>query len=268
MLTGRKNMTEGTDRDCPPRANLLGVKVSAINMGQALRTIQGWIEHQKPNYVCVTSAHGLLECQDSPYLKRVFNGSGMATPDGMGVVWALKLNGERQVDRVYGPDLMLAVCEQSLRHGWRHYFYGGAPGVAEELARCLGDRFPGLEVAGTYCPPFRPLTPEEDREVIQDINSSGADIVWVGISTPKQERWMADHIGQVDAPVLVGVGAAFDFLSGKKKQAPRWIQRSGLEWLFRLLQEPSRLWQRYIQLPVFVVLVLAQVLGLKQFSVD
>ncbi len=247
------------------RENILGVKVSAINMAQALAAIAAWIEARQPHYVCVTPAHGVMDCQRAPALRAIFNASGLTTPDGMAIVWLLKLRGHRHVGRVYGPDLLLAVCERSLKEGWRHYFYGGAPGVADALAEKLTARFPGLRVAGTHSPPFRPLTPAEDAAIIDEINASGADLVWVGLSTPKQERWMSTHLGEVSAPVMVGVGAAFDFLSGNKPQAPRWVQRSGLEWLFRLLTEPRRLWRRYAQYPRFLWLVLAQALGLKRY---
>ncbi len=251
-----------------PRANILGVGVSAINMGDALKAIDSWIARREPHYVCVTPAHGIMECQADPSLRRLFNSSGLTTPDGMGVVWLLRLMGHRRVGRVYGPDLLLAVCGQSVQRGYRHFFYGGAPGVAEALSARLQERFPGLQVAGHYAPPFRELTPEEEAEAVAAIGAAAADIVWVGISTPKQERWMSGHVGRVSAPVLIGVGAAFDFVSGRKRQAPRWVQRSGFEWLFRLLSEPRRLWPRYSQYPRFVALVLAQALGLRHYLLE
>ena len=142
------------------------------------------------------------------------------------------------VERVYGPDLLLACCQRSVSTGYRHFFYGGGTGVAERLIERLQSRFPGLQVVGSYSPPFRALSPEEDAEVIRRINAAKPDMVWVGLSTPKQERWMSEHRDRLTAPVLVGVGAAFDFHAGLKRQAPRWMQRSGLEWLFRLLTEP------------------------------
>jgi N-acetylglucosaminyldiphosphoundecaprenol N-acetyl-beta-D-mannosaminyltransferase len=252
--------TEGISRE-----NILGVLISTINMQTAVEFVKDSIDRSTHQYVCVTPAHGVMECQAHPDLRQIFNSSGLTTPDGMGVVWLLRLMGHKHVSRVYGPDLLLAVCEKSLETGWRHFFYGGAPGIPEKLAEELCARFPGLQVAGLYSPPYRRLTAEEDQDVIDMINESGADIVWVGISTPKQERWMAQHVGKLDAPVLIGVGAAFDFLSGAKRQAPKWIQRSGLEWLFRLATEPRRLWKRYIQYPYFGVLVLGQLLGLKKY---
>lgn len=229
-----------------PRVDILGVGVSAINMEMALEAIEGWIERREQHYVCVTTVHGVMECRKDPELRRIFNSSGLTTPDGMPLVWLSRARGFGYVNRVYGPDLMLALCERSLSKGYRHFLYGGAPGVPEKLAENLKRRFPGLDVVGTYSPPFRPLTHEEDERVVRMINEAGPDIVWVGLSTPKQERWMAGHIGRLEAPVLIGVGAAFDFHSGVKRQAPRWMQRSGLEWLFRLLTEPRRLWRRYL----------------------
>lgn len=243
----------------PPTIDLLGVPVSAINMAQALDVIDGWVAARDPHYVCVTSAHPVTESLDKPDLREIFQKAGMVTPDGMPLVWWLRWHGQKHADRVYGPDLLLEVCGRSLEKGYRHYFYGGAPGVPEELAARLAARFPGLQVAGTYSPPFRPLTPEEDAEISMRLRDSRADILWVGISSPRQEYWMSAHVGKVGCPVLIGVGAAFDFHSGRKRQAPRWIQRSGLEWLFRLLNEPRRLWQRYLLgYPRFVVLAARQ----------
>jgi len=252
----------------PARAPLLGVGVSVINLEMALCVVQGWLAESAHHYVCVTPAHAVMEARRDPEFRRILNRSGLTTPDGMAIVWLLRLQGHSHVRRVYGPDVMLAVCEAGLAKGYRHFLYGGAPGVAEELGARLRARFPGLKIVGTITPPFGPMTPGEDTQVVAAINASQADIVWVGLSTPKQERWMADHVGRVDAPVLIGVGAAFDFLSGRKPQAPRWMQRSGLEWLFRLATEPRRLWPRYRQYPLFALLAAAQLLGLKRYPLD
>lgn len=252
----------------PPtsRCNILGVHINAINMSQALATIDGWLASRDAHYVCVTSAHGILECRKDPVLRKMFNQSGLMTPDGMSLVWLLKLRGFRNVERVCGSDLMLEIIRLSEARRWRHFFYGGTPGVADALAHRLLSQFPGLQIAGTYCPPFRPLTESENLEIIDRIRSSQADIVWVGISTPKQEQWMAEHVGKVNAPVLIGVGAAFDFVSGRKKRAPRWVQHIGMEWLFRLGTEPRRLWKRYAQYPLFLALVIAQSLGITRYD--
>lgn len=252
-----------------PRCNVLGVGVSPINPAMALEQIDRWIAGREHHYVCVTGVHGVMESQRAAQVKQIHNRAGLVTPDGMPLVWISRLSGSRHVDRVYGPDLMLAVCGRSTERGYRHFLYGGRGGVAERLSSRLRERFPRLQVVGTYCPPFRPLTDEEDEDVVRLINRSGADIVWVGLSTPKQERWMAAHLGRIEAPVMVGVGAAFDFHAGLVPQAPRWIQRSGLEWLFRLLVDPRRLWRRYLlNNPVFVTLVLLQLLGLRTYPLD
>lgn len=254
----------------PPlgRCNVLGIYVSAVNLDLAAQRIESWIKRRnEKHYVCITGVHGVMESQDNAELKRIHNAAGMVTPDGMPMVWANKLRGNGHVSRVYGPDLMLRICGDGVSRGYRHFFMGGAEGVAELLARKLVERFPGMQVAGTFCPPFRKMTEDEDRALIEQINASRADVVWVGLSTPKQEFWMSDHVGKLEAPVLVGVGAAFDFHAGTKKQAPRWMQKSGLEWLFRLCSEPKRLWKRYLKNnPRFVWRFAMQLLKLKRYD--
>ncbi len=251
------------------RTNVLGVGISAINIPMALKTLDAWIERKYRTYVCITGVHGVMESQTDPELRKIHNQAGLVTPDGMPMVWMSRLAGHKHVDRVYGPDLMLAVCEVSTEKGYRHFFYGGNEGVPELLRDKLQQKFPGLQVVGTYSPPFRPLTPEEDAAIVAQINAAQPDIVWVGLSTPKQERWMAAHLGKVQAPVMVGVGAAFDFHAGLKQQAPRWMQRSGMEWFFRMVSEPKRLARRYLQNnPRFVIAVLMQLLGLRRYKLD
>ncbi len=251
------------------RTNVLGVGISAINVPMALEVLDAWIRQPHHTYVCITGVHGVMESQADPELRKIHNQAGLVTPDGMPMVWMSRLAGHKHVDRVYGPDLMLAVCEASLQKGYRHFFYGGNEGVPELLRDKLQEKFPGLQVVGTYSPPFRPLTPEEDAAIVARINAARPDIVWVGLSTPKQERWMAAHLGKVQAPVMIGVGAAFDFHAGLKPQAPRWMQRSGLEWLFRMVSEPKRLARRYLQNnPRFVMAVLMQLLGLRRYKLD
>jgi len=252
--------------DQAEKVNILGVGISAINLDQAVKIIVHWTEHRQKQYVCVTPAHGIMDCQRDANLRKIFNCSGLTTPDGMSVVWLLRILGYRNVNRVYGPDLMESICQHtSINRRLRHFFYGGAEGIPEILSEMLRIDFPHLNVVGTYSPPFRPLTAEEDQEIVAQINAAEPDIVWVGISTPKQEKWMSDHVESLNASVLIGVGAAFDFLSGTKKQAPKWIQRSGFEWLFRLANEPKRLWRRYIEYPYFIILILFQFLGLKSY---
>ena len=250
------------------RFNVLGVGVSAIDMPATLRMIGAWIASGDRQYVCITGVNGIMVAQKDQGLRETYNAAGMVTPDGMPLVWIGRLIG-RAIDRVYGPDVLLAACEQSIAMGWRHYFYGGSAGVPELLARKLQERYPGLHVVGTYSPPFRALTPDEEAEVLGRINDAGADIVWVGIGTPKQERWMGAMRSRLHAPVLVGIGAGFDFHAGLKRQAPRWMQRAGLEWFFRLLQEPTRLWHRYLVYnPLFLWGILLQALSLRRHELD
>lgn len=230
----------------PARVNILGVRVSAIDLPLAIETISSWIAERRQRYVCITGAHGVMESRHDTALRVIHNRAGLVTPDGMPLVWMARLLGHPRTRRVYGPDLMRALSALSAERGYRQFYYGGNPGVAEDLAAILSETYPGLAVAGTLSPPFRPLTAEEDAAIVAQINAARPDIVWVGLSTPKQERWMAGHAGRLDAPVMIGVGAAFDFLAGKKAQAPLWMQRNGLEWLFRLCQEPRRLSRRYL----------------------
>lgn len=252
-----------------PRINILGVGVHAINMANALAQITAWINNRQRQYVCVCVVHSIIECQHSPAVRQAVNQAGLVTPDGMPLVWLGRRQSHPTVGRVYGPDLMLALAQLSPQHGYSHYFYGGASGVAELLAQKMQQRFPGLKVAGTYSPPFRPLTPAEEAETIAQINQANPDIIWVGLGTPKQDLWMAHYREKLTAPVLIGVGAAFDFHTGRIPQAPLWMQRSGLEWLFRLFQEPRRLWYRYLVYnPLFIWLVLLQWLRLRHYPLD
>ncbi len=242
-----------------PRVDVLGVGISAINVPAAVEEIGRWIDAREQHYVCVTGVHGVMESQRDPELRHIHNASGLTTPDGMPMVWAGRWAGARQMRRVYGPDLMLAVCERAAERGWKSFFYGGREGVPERLAERLGRRFPSLLVAGWLSPPFGTLDQAEDRRIVDVINQAHPDIVWVGLSTPKQERWMAQHLGRLEAPVLIGVGAAFDIHAGTLPQAPRWMREHGLEWLFRLWKEPRRLWRRYLSNnPRFVLAILRQ----------
>ncbi len=240
-----------------PRFEVLGVHLSAVDMDAALTEITGWIEERRNHYVCVTGVHGVMEAQRDEALRLIHNRSGLTTPDGMPMVWAARWAGFRDVRRVYGPDLMLALSERAAQRGWSCYLFGGKERVADRAAARLVSAFPNLTVVGTQSPPFRPLSAAEDAEVVERINASNPDIVWVGLSTPKQERWMAEHVHKLTAPVLIGVGAAFDIHAGVVRQAPLWMQHSGLEWLFRMGTEPRRLARRYLSNnPRFVALVL------------
>jgi N-acetylglucosaminyldiphosphoundecaprenol N-acetyl-beta-D-mannosaminyltransferase len=248
------------------RINVLGVGISVLNLRTALEAMIEAIRTRRKGYICVTGVHGVMEAQDDAAFKQILNGAFLCTPDGMPMVWAGKLNGHRAMGRVYGPDLMLDVCAWSEQSGCRHFFYGGGEGVAELLAEKLRARFPKLQVAGTFMPPFRPLTPEEEQALQAQIRAAQPDILWVGLSTPKQEKFMAEYLPKLDVTLMVGVGAAFDFHSGRVRQAPRWMQRSGLEWFYRLCSEPRRLGRRYLRNnPLFVLGFLAQWLGLKRY---
>ncbi len=238
------------------RVDVLGVGISAVSMTQAVERIGAWVSRADREYVCVTGVHGVMESRRDLDLRRIHNESGLTTPDGMPMVWAGRRAGASWMTRVYGPDLMLAVLERAVVAGWSSYFYGGAPGTPERLAERLVERFPGLRVAGTESPPYRPLPRAEDAAAVARIDASGADLVWVGLSTPKQERWMAAHRPLLAAPVLLGVGAAFDIHAGLVSQAPRWVQRGGLEWAYRLASEPRRLASRYLRNnPAFVAAI-------------
>lgn len=245
-----------------PRYNVLGVGVSALTLARATELIVGCRGTLRQGYICLGTAHGLTEARRDLELRRIYHEAWLTTPDGMPLVWL----GPPGVERVYGPDLMLAVCDAGRRNGLRHYLCGGVPGVAEELRQKLIARFPGLEIVGTFTPPFRPLNDAEAAALRSDIARTRPDVVWIGLGTPKQERFMARHGHELDAAVLIGVGAAFDFHSGRVRQAPRWIQRSGFEWLFRLCTEPRRLGRRYLTTtPLFAARVLMQKLGLKNY---
>jgi N-acetylglucosaminyldiphosphoundecaprenol N-acetyl-beta-D-mannosaminyltransferase len=247
--------------------NILGVKIDAIDMAQALRTTMSALSNGQRGYICVTGVHGVMEAQKDPVFKAIVNSSFLTTPDGMPMVWLGRLSGYTHMNRVYGPDLMASVCALSVTKGYTHFLYGGRDGVAEKLNHVLISKFPGLAIVGTYTPPFRPLTPAEDAEVIRTISAAKPDIVWVGLGTPKQERFMAEHINRIDTRLMVGVGAAFDLHVGGFRDAPDWVKRAGLQWLHRLYQEPTRLWRRYlVNNPKFIGQVTLQLLGLKRYE--
>jgi N-acetylglucosaminyldiphosphoundecaprenol N-acetyl-beta-D-mannosaminyltransferase len=230
-----------------PRVDVLGVGVSAIDMAGAVDLVTRWVERRESHYVCVTGVHGVMESVRDPHLRQIHNSSGMTTPDGMPMVWSAKWAGADQVSRVSGPDLMFELAARASERGWTSYFYGGKAGVPELLAERLEDRYPGFLTVGTFSPPFGTISPAEDAQIVDAINEVRPNLVWVGLSTPKQERWMASHIERLNGSVLLGVGAAFDINAGLVRRAPQWMQRTGLEWLFRLGTEPRRLWRRYLR---------------------
>jgi N-acetylglucosaminyldiphosphoundecaprenol N-acetyl-beta-D-mannosaminyltransferase len=236
------------------------MRVDATSYAHAAQEVLRWARRGESRYVCVATVNNVIEAYDDSEFGGIMEAADLVTPDGMPLVWGLRLLGVGGATRVYGPDLTPIVCQLAAEQGVPVGFYGGTEDVLMELVAKLRQRFPGLKVAYRASPPFRPPTPEEERRTIEDLNRSGACILFVGLGTPKQEQWMAAHRPQVRA-VMLGVGAAFDFLAGRKPQAPRLVQRLGLEWLYRLVQEPRRLWRRYLyRNPRFVVLFAAQLL--------
>ena len=234
----------------PAKQDVLGVRISATSYQQVADTCASWIAgrtgDEPARYICVTSVHGVMEARKDTAIRSILNGADIATPDGMPLVWALRSFGLTDQQRVYGPNLMLILCEQAARLGHRIFLYGGREETLDILQANLLTKFPDLQIAGAYSPPFRALTDDEEAHVQRMIRDSKADLIFVGISTPKQERWMAAHKHTFPGVVMAGVGAAFDFHAGRVKQAPAWMQRSGLEWFFRLTSEPARLWRRYV----------------------
>jgi N-acetylglucosaminyldiphosphoundecaprenol N-acetyl-beta-D-mannosaminyltransferase len=251
------------------RANVLGVGVSAIDMRQAISRAQQLIREKRKGYICVTGVHGVMEALCDATFRRILNTSFLCTPDGMPTVWVGWLQGFRRMRRVYGPDFMLEMCRQSVASGCRHFLCGGNPGIAERLKRRLETMVPGIDIVGTFTPPFRPLSPFEEAGLMAAVARTKPDIIWVGLSRPKQERFMAHMIDRLDTYLMVGVGAAFDIHAGVLVDAPAWMKVSGLQWLHRLLREPKRLWKRYlINNPAFVWNIVLQLSGIRTFEIN
>ena len=247
---------------------VLGVRVDAVQIPGVVDEIEQWISRRdRCHYIAVTGMHGVTEAQHDASFKKILNAADLVVPDGMPLVWISRLRGQPLRRRVYGPELMLTLMESTSAKKYRHFFFGGSAGLAENLVAALEAKVPGLVSVGAYSPPFRALTAEEDADVVAMINAAAPDIIWVGLSEVKQDCWMFEHRDKLNAAVLVGVGAAFDFHAGTKKQAPLWMRENGLEWLFRLLQEPKRLWRRYLVYgSQFCFYVLLEFAGLKKFD--
>ncbi len=242
-----------------PFVCILGVPVSIVNLSSAVEAILSWCAAGRSAYICIRDVHGIMRAQNDLALREIHNQAGLVTPDGMPLVWVTRLRGYKGGGRVAGSDLVESLCEVSPAAGLRHYFYGAKPGVAERMATALQVRYPGLSVVGASTPPFGDVSADEDARLTAAIASARPDVIWVGLSTPKQEYWMRDHVGRIPGATLIGIGAAFDFLAGEVKRAPRWMQISGLEWLHRLASEPRRLWKRYILLaPIFAIRVMVE----------
>jgi N-acetylglucosaminyldiphosphoundecaprenol N-acetyl-beta-D-mannosaminyltransferase len=266
----------------PPRkVPVLGVGISVTSYGEVLRTCREWVGYRRQwkqagspadsrppgRFAAFLSVHPVMTAVFDRAVRTVLNGADIAATDGMPLVWALRSFGAKGQRRVYGPDLMLALCGQAARLGHRVFLYGGRPDTLSQLCDRLRAKFPALEIVDAYAPPFRPLTPEEDRACMTRILSSDADLVFVGIGAPKQERWMTEHRAELPGVVMLGVGAAFDFHAGSVRQAPPWMQRRGLEWLFRLCAEPKRLWRRYLVVnPLFLVMWALQSAGVLTYD--
>jgi len=225
---------------------ILKVKVSAIDLHEACSLVEEAVFKKQKKYICVCPVSTIMECERDEKVLTSVNGADLVTPDGMPVVWLGRLHGHKHIRRVYGPELMSMICAISAKKGYRVYFYGATQNVLDKLRKNLTAKYPGLTVSGMFAPPFRQLSEDEDKKAVEEINRSNSDIIWVGLGSPKQDLWMRKHRQAINAPVMVGVGAAFDFLAGTKPQAPHWMRQSGLEWLFRLVTEPKRLWRRYL----------------------
>lgn len=247
-----------------PAVSILGVPVSRVDMAAAVATIGRWIETRASAFVCALDVHSLMRAQDDAEHMAALRGAAMVTPDGQPVVWAARARGTGDMSRVCGPDLLPQVCAASVARGWKHYFYGGADGVASDLAERLQAKHPGLAVVGTDCPPFRALSTAEQEAALARIRASGAQILWVGLGCPKQEKWMLANRDKLPGVVMIGIGAAFDFHVDRVRRAPRWMREGGLEWLHRLMSEPRRLWRRYLVMaPRFVVASLAETASIR-----
>ena len=230
----------------PAAVTVLGVPLALTDYGRTMDWIDEAIAADERGYICVAATHTVMVCDEDPELREAVLNSSLTVPDGQPLVWAMNALGGDLSQRVYGPELMARYCERAASSGVKMYLYGGRnQGALVQLALNLRQRFPGVKIVGGYSPPFRDLSEAEDAAIIKEINRSRADVVWVGVGAPKQEKWMAAMRGSVDAPVMIGVGAAFDFHAGLVPQAPNWMQSAGLEWLFRLAHEPRRLWRRY-----------------------
>lgn len=261
--------TPGKQLTRPPCANVLGVGLHALDLRGAVELVEENVLEGRKGYVCITGVHGVMEAYRDPEFRGIVDRAVLVAPDGMPTVWVGRLQGYGQMRRVFGPDLMLEVCHRSVKQGFTHFLYGGKAGIANQLRDRLCRWFPGIRVVGTFTPPFRPLIPQEQAELEDDIARLNPDIIWVGLSTPKQERFMADNIDHFACRVMIGVGAAFDFHTGKLQDSPDWVKHAGLQWLHRLCQDPSRLWKRYlINNSAFLLQIVLQLTGLKAYNLN
>ena len=246
---------------------ILDVGISAINIHDACLLVEEAILKRQKKYICVCPVSTIMECKRNEKVLMSVNSADLATPDGMAVVWIGRMLGYKNIRRVYGPELMQNVCAISAKSGYKNYFYGSTQDVLGKLKQRLIKKYPDLIISGMLSPPFCQLTEEEDDKIVEEINNNAPDIIWVGLGSPKQDLWMYEHRDRINAPVMIGVGAAFDFLAGTKLQAPRWLRDNGFEWLFRLVTEPKRLWRRYlVDYPLFIYYILVDLISLRFYS--
>lgn len=251
------------------RANVLGVGVHAVDMDAAVDVIARAVSSRTRGYVCATGVHGVMEAQRDRSLRQIFSQSLLVVPDGMPTVWMGRLQGLREMQRVFGPDLMLRVIGDPALRGCSHFLLGGEEGVADNLKHRLQGRFPSARFTGTYMPPFRALNQKESAALCETIDRLRPDIIWVGLSTPKQERFMAEYLPRLNTTLMIGVGAAFDFHTGRLKDSPAWVKQLGLQWVHRLCQEPARLWKRYlVNNPAFLAKAALQLTGIRAFELE
>lgn len=249
------------------KANVLGIGIDAVNMEQALEQIANDLRQRRKGYVCLTGVHGVMEAQRDPVLARIYAGAALAAPDGMPTVWIGRHQGHKNMERVTGPDLMLEVISRAEFSTYSHFLCGGKNGVAQELRDKLVASYPSVNIAGIYSPPFGPMSNEQEAAFVEMVSNSHPDIIWVGISTPKQERFMAHYLPLLETTLMFGVGAAFDFHTGRIADCADWIKRAGLQWFDRLLQDPRRLWKRYLRNnPPFLVYSFLQLTGIKKYA--
>ena len=223
---------------------ILKTNINVTNMSDTIKYIAGHLDDLRGKYICVSNVHTTVMSYENEEYRKIQNGAAMALPDGAPLSSYSRRKGYKQAQRVTGPDLMLELFAISKEKGYRHYFYGATEETLQSMKEVLERDYPGIQIAGMYAPPFRVLTPQEDAQIVAKINEDRPDFIWIGLGAPKQEEWMYQHMGQLQG-VLIGVGAGFDYLAGYIKRAPRWMQRMSLEWLYRLLQDPKRLWRRY-----------------------
>jgi N-acetylglucosaminyldiphosphoundecaprenol N-acetyl-beta-D-mannosaminyltransferase len=247
---------------------VLGVRIDALQIPEVIEKLEEWIrERRRSHFVALANVNNVMEARKDPGFRKIQDSADLALPDGMPLVWMGRLHGHPLRRRVYGPDLLLDFCRQTEGKGYSHFFYGGAPGIGEQLAEEMKRRFPGTKIAGVYSPPFRALNRQEDASIVEMINQAAPDVLWVGLGCPKQERWIYEHRNRLRVPVIAGIGQAFDIHSGRVTQAPRWMREHGLEWLFRFCSEPRRLWRRYLVYNAeFLFSLLVEIAGVRRFE--